>query len=133
MMYGLSESEWDHLLLADRAQEADKRRRNNPYVLDLVRVVPRMPNGMKRSMVLHIVRKNRERLGLSIPRTFDDTVQQCVERHCIDSEVFLKRKAPTEIGLFCWPRGPGAGYWSAIPDRVDAWLANHQTKQRATY
>lgn len=130
MLHGLSDSDWDQLLLqADDALAAYRRRRDNPYVLDLVRAVPLVPRGMRRPMVLHIVRKNRERLGLSIPRTFDDTVQQCLERHCIDSEVFQKRKAPVEQGLFCWPRGSGSGYWSALPDRVTTWLANYQAKR----
>jgi len=131
MLHGLSDEEWDALLLQlDGALEASKRKRENPYVLDLVRVVPILPRGMRRPMVLHFVRKNRERLGLSIPRTFDDTVQQCLERHCIDSEVFQKRKAPPEHGLFCWPRGAGAGYWSARPEQVDAWLASYQSDRK---
>jgi hypothetical protein len=64
---------------------------------------------MSRQMVLHFVRKNRERLGLPIPRTFDDTVQQSCERFCVDSDVFKARRAPESEGIFCWPRGKGKG------------------------
>ena len=96
----LTSADWDRILREVEAErQAKKLRRNNPYVLDLIRVLHPIRSGMSRGLALHSVRKNRQRLGLPMPRTFDDTVQQSCERFCIDSDVFKKRGAPESEAL----------------------------------
>lgn len=127
----LTDAEWDELLREVEAKRQTKRlRRDNPYVLDLIRVLYHRGNGMSRGMILHFVRKNRERLGLPMPRTFDDTVQQSCERFCIDSDVFKERKSPRSEALFCWPHGKGRGHWAIIRKNADAWLSEYLARRR---
>lgn len=123
-------ADWDNILREVEAErQAKKLRRSNPYVLDLIRVLRPSRSGMSRGLVLHFVHKNRQRLGLPIPRTFDDTVQQSCERFCINSDVFKKRGAPEFEALFCWPRGKGSGHWAIRAANADAWLADFLAKR----
>jgi len=81
-------------------------------------------------MVLHFVLKNRERLGLEIPKTFEQTVQQSVERFCVDSDVFKKREGADDEGLFSWPHGKGRSHWAVRQPQTDNWLRAFVAKRQ---
>lgn len=100
--------------------------RESQQLYSLVRALKQHPPGMKRRIVLdHCLRIWRNE-GWEIPRTFDDSIQQALERHCKDSEVFKKRIASGECSeddaLFYWPDGAGAGRWAMYADRAFDWL-----------
>jgi len=102
---------------------AERRLRlENPWVLDLIKVLYPHPNGLSRPIVIHMVLKNRRQRGHPIPENPEETIQSDLQRHCVDSKVFKRRKAPVEDGLFHWPKGPGAGVWAVYPDKAQAWL-----------
>ncbi|MGO8866164.1 MAG: hypothetical protein ACLQME_06640 [Alphaproteobacteria bacterium] len=79
---------------------AKKFRQENPYVLYLIRVLFPHSDGLRRPIVLHMIRRSRKNAGLEIPKSFDDVVQSVLEQHCADSQVFKKRGVPAEEALF---------------------------------
>jgi hypothetical protein len=86
----------------------------HPYVFDLIKLLTKYPNGLKRTFVLDYIKKNREKLGLPIPDTFDSTVQSSMQYYCRDSDVFKTRSANEKEALFCWPKGKGKGIWALL-------------------
>lgn len=94
----------------------------NPYVRDLIEVLMPHPRGLSRRLVLHTLERKRKQTGLPIPEKFEQSVQSAFQRHCVDSLVFKKRKAPEWQGLFSFPQGKGSGIWAVYPDRANAWL-----------
>jgi hypothetical protein len=89
----------------ERYFELKDARRDHPYVGDLIRVVLPYDNGLRRSMVLHELQKQRKAARLPIPPTFEQAVQSSYNQYCVDSAVFRKRKAVS--------RGPFLGLQSA--------------------
>jgi hypothetical protein len=119
----ISAEEWDEFFRQiEIERQAKKLRKDNPYALDIIRVLRGRENGLSRQMALHFILKNRGRLKLNIPRTFENTVQQACERFCVDSDVFRAHGAEDENGLFCWPKGAGAGHWAIRQPQADNWL-----------
>lgn len=116
--------EWlDNALKEIEAEEAHKRlRRQHPYVLDLIEVLRPYPRGLARQNVLQALENRRHSDGLPIPPKFEAAVQSTYNRHCVDSSVFIKRKAPISEGLFYSPGGKGSGIWAAHLGRAMAWL-----------
>lgn len=116
----------DWLEQALRELEANKAakelRRQHPYLIDLIEVLKPYPRGLSRQIVLHTLEKRRQRDGLQIPRKFEEAVQSVYNRHCVDSSVFIKRKAPLSEGLFHSPGGKGSGTWAVHSERAAAWL-----------
>ena len=101
------------LLEEYETKEADRqRRRDNPYVLDLIRVLIPHPRGLRRPLVLDLLHRSRRERSLPIPTEFDATVQSAFQQHCADSAVFKKKGKPQLEALFCWPDGKGAGKWA---------------------
>jgi hypothetical protein len=94
----------------------------HPYVFDLIAVLAPYPRAQKRTYVLTLLRSNRTRAGLPIPRTFDDAAQRALEYYCIDSDVFKERKVPESEALFCWPKGKGAGVWGLNRENARRWV-----------
>jgi hypothetical protein len=85
----------------------------------------RYPRAQRRTYVLTLLRSNRTRAGLPVPRTFDDAAQRALEYYCLDSDVFKERKVSESEALFCWPKGKGAGVWGLIRENARRWvLAN---------
>ena len=69
-----------------------------------------------RSKVISGVYEMRKRYNDTLPRTFEQTVQQCFERHCGESDVFCGKP---ELNLFCWPEGKGSGIWGLVLGAVE--------------
>ena len=116
----------DWLEQALREFEADEAaielRRQHPYLMDLIEVLQPYPRGLSRQIVLHTLEKQRQRDGLPIPPKFEQAVQSVYNRYCVDSLVFIRRKAPLSEGLFHSPGGKGSGIWAVHPERAAAWL-----------
>lgn len=117
---GISAEELDKFFTARRL------RLQNPWVLDLIKVLYPHPRGISRSIVLHTVQKNRANRGHEPIETPEEAIQSAYNRFCVDSAVFRKRKTkwPDE-GMFHSPRGPGAGVWAIYQDKAQAWLKRH--------
>ena len=127
----ISDAEWDEIFRqVDAERQAKKLRRDNPYALDIIRVLRGRETGVSRGFVLHSVERNRRRLGLPIPKTFEQAVQQSCERFCIDSDVFKERRVPREEAIFAWPKGKGAGHWAIRQPEADNWLRSFIQKRR---
>jgi hypothetical protein len=100
----------------------NEARHSHPYVADLIRVLLPFSNGLRRSMVMHELKKRRKKDGLPIPPSFEESVQSSYNQHSVDSSVFRKRKAPDSEGLFYSPDGKGSGRWAVNRERAGAWL-----------
>jgi hypothetical protein len=114
----------DNLLQSALAEHKERqRRRDNPYVADMIRVLaPHHSNGVPRRNVIDTVEAIRKSKSLPMPRKFDDAVQSAFNHHCLHSLVFIKRHAPTSDGLFFSPQGKGTGIWAVDIKRATAWL-----------
>jgi hypothetical protein len=107
----------------EESKAARKVRKEHPYLLDLIKtLLPRGLRGDQRPYVIDRLRKDRQRLGLSMPDRFDEAVQSTYNRYCVDSSVFRNRGAPPLEGIFHSPHGKGKGIWAVYPDRAIAWL-----------
>jgi hypothetical protein len=100
-------------------------RLENPWVLDLIKVLYPHPAGLRRSIVIHSVLRNRKARGQSLPGTSDETIQSALQQYCVHAAAFKNRKAPVEDGIFHWPKGPRTGVWAIYPDKAQAWLKRH--------
>jgi hypothetical protein len=94
----------------------------NPWVLDLVKVLYPHPRGLSRSIVLHTVIRARTARRHEVPRAVEETIQSAFQQHCVDSQVFKRRHAPSEDGIFHWPHGTRAGIWACYQEKARAWL-----------
>ena len=108
------------------AWDARLLRLKHPYVFDLIRVLAPYPNGIKRSIALDWLERNRRNAGLPVPPTFDSTVQAALQYYCRDSDVFKERDAPADEALFCWPKGKGKGVWAVLRENAAAWLRTNR-------
>jgi len=97
-------------------------RQKHPYVGDLISVLLPYPAGLRRSLVIYELEKQRKQDGLPIPASFKAAVQNSYNNYSEDSDVFRKRDAPSGEGLFYSPDGKGSGRWAVHPDRALQWL-----------
>ena len=70
--------DWLEALLGkpDEMWKLAKLKEEHPYVADLIGLLlPYRNNGMRRSMILHTLEKERKNAGLPIPPTFEQSVQ----------------------------------------------------------
>ena len=118
------ENDFDWLdQIIKEGQAAKQLRLDHPYVLDLIEVLKPYPTrGLARQSVLSKLEQNRKSEGLPIPQKFEESVQSTYNRYCVDSAVFVKRKAPVSEGLFFSPIGKGAGAWAVNVDRAKDWV-----------
>ena len=116
--------EWlSHLLEEyEKQRTARQLRDEHPYVKDLIEVLRPYADGVSRQIVLHKLEKDRQRLGLSIPPKFEQTVQSSYNRYCVNSLVYKRRKAPESEGLFHTPGGKRPVRWAVYPEKAAAWL-----------
>ena len=97
-------------------------RQRHPYVADLIAVLLPYPEGLSRALAIYELEKQRKQNGLPIPSSFEAAVQTSYNRYSEDSDVFHKREADKEEGLFYSPVGKGSGRWAVYPDRALHWL-----------
>jgi len=97
-------------------------RQKHPYVGDLIAVLLSYPGGLRRSLVIYELEKQRTQDGLPIPTSFEAAVQNSYNHYSEDSEVFRKRAAPSAEGLFYSPDGKGSGRWAVHAERALKWL-----------
>ncbi len=116
----------EDLRAIQRAFEAKLLQMEHPYVFDLIRVLARSRQGMKRSVALDVMRSDRARAGLPIPTSFDNTVQASMQYYCRDSDIFRNRNAPAEDALFDWPKGKGAGFWALVRENAGPWIRQNR-------
>lgn len=102
--------------------ENAKRKRDNPYVLDLIRVLYPHPAGLHRSKVIDELWRRRGEKDLNMPKEFEKSVQSAFQQYAGEYATFQKRNAKSSDDIFYAPRGKGAGWWAVRLDRADAWL-----------
>jgi hypothetical protein len=103
--------------------DAAKRRllRFRPYVFDLIAVLARAES-LERRQVFHLIRRRVEHAQRPVLPSLNETVTEAFLHHCVDSDVFRRRGAPPEEGLFCWPQGKSAGIWGLKRENAAAML-----------
>lgn len=99
---------------------ATQEQASDTYVTDLIEILAPHVNGLSRRLVLTSLRRSRERKGLPIPDTFEETVQSVFNQHCIQSEVFRNRSAD-DNGFFCSVHDGNTAVWVVDTRRADAW------------
>jgi hypothetical protein len=97
-------------------------RQKHPYEGDLIRVLLPYPEGLRRSLAIYELEKQRKQDGLPIPPSFGAAVQNAYNHYSEDSEVFRARAAKREEALFHSPGGKGSGRWALHRDRALRWL-----------
>jgi hypothetical protein len=108
--------DWDKILEeAHKLWEASQLRKEQPWVLDLIKVMARYPKGTLRRFVIESVWRIREPTNLNMPKAFGETVQSAFNTH--NSE-----KVDSEDGLF-FAYGPhGSRKWGVHLDKIEPWL-----------
>ena len=117
----ISDEELDQLLReVEEELAAKKRRREQPYVLDLIKVLwPYGPRGLRRDFVIRRVWELRQPSGLNIPKKFEQAVQSAFNRHNGQSLTF--ELSPGD-DLFYPVGGKGSGIWAVHPHKIESWL-----------
>jgi hypothetical protein len=80
-------------------------RQRHPYVGDLVRVLLPYPEGLRRTLAIYELEKQRRQDGLPIPASFKAAVQSSYNHYSVDSEIFKKR-GPRPKKKLCSIRPP---------------------------
>ena len=106
----------------EEARQLKKRRQEHTYVEDLMRLLLPCRAGLRRSVVLDRLEKQRTKDGLPIPDKFEQAVQSAYNQNCVDSAVFKKRGLPDSAAPFFSPGGSGSGIWAVDPERAEKWL-----------
>jgi len=117
----ISDEELDRLLReVEEELAAKKRRREQPYVLDLIKVLwPYGARGLRGDFVIRRVWELRQPSGLNIPKKFEQAVQSAFNRHNGQSLTF---ELPPDDDLFYPVGGKGSGIWSVHSHKVEWWL-----------
>jgi hypothetical protein len=105
-------------------------RQKHPYVGDLIALLLPYPAGLRRSLVIYELEKQRKQDGLPIPASFEGSVQSSYNHYSEDSEIFRKRDAPSGERLFYSPEGKGSGRWAVHPERALEWLKSRLGEPR---
>ena len=123
----ISDEEFDQLLReVEEKLAAKKRRREQPYVLDLIKVLwPCGPRGLRRDFAIRRVWELRQPSGLNIPKKFEQAVQSAFNRHNGQSLTF---ELPPEDDLFYPVGGKGSGIWAVHLDKIEPWLRKKRLK-----
>ena len=111
-------------LLRELEEESQlkKMRQEHTYVEDLMRLLVPHKDGLRRSIVLDRLERQRRNDGLPIPKNFEQAVQSAYNQNCVDSAVFKKRGLPNSAAPFFSPEGSGSGTWAVDPERAEQWL-----------
>jgi hypothetical protein len=115
----------EDLRMMQEAWDAKFRRIQHPYVFDLIKLLAPYPK-LKRTIALDWLHRNRMDAGLSIPPSFDSTVQASLQYYCDDSDIFIKRGAPPGEAIFSWPDGKGAGQWALKKENARVWVRENR-------
>lgn len=111
---------FDQVLQEMEAREATKQlRKENPWVLYLIRALWPYRGGDSRPYVVERIRKARAAKQLSMPKAFEQTVQATYNAHCAELPVFTGKP---EDDLFYSPAGKGSGKWAVHRERALDWL-----------
>ena len=105
-----------------KLSEESRWKRDNPYVIDLIRVLYTHDKGLDRKQVMRDLRKIRVSKGLEIPEAFEETVQSAFQAYAGAYSSFSNRGAPETDNLFYAPQGKGRGVWAVRRERAEAWL-----------
>jgi hypothetical protein len=111
----------DDTLDIDRISDAparNNRRLDYSYVHDLIAVLTKNPNGLRRWSVMQALRKTREKAGRNISQKFEDEIEHMFRRFCASPE---NVKSDAEI-LFYRPAERAGEVWCVYPERAETWL-----------
>ena len=105
------------------AEEKNQRRRQNPWLLDLVQVLLPIKQ-MHTQAVIRELWKRRKDHGFEPPKEFRNTVQSAYNSNCEGYSKFQKKrkKKPEFEPLFYSPEGKGTGIWAVHHHRALAWI-----------
>ncbi len=120
--FNISEEELDQLLReVEQEMAAKKRRRDNPYVLHLIKVLwGHGTRGLRRDLVIDRVFELRGASGVTMPiKKFGHAVQSAFNRHNGQSNTF---NLPPEDDLFYPVGGKGSGVWAVHLNKIEPWL-----------
>lgn len=120
-LFGISDEEFDQLIRdVERQYAAKKRRRANPYVLHLIKLLwPHGRSGLRKNLVVERIREMRQALGLNMPRAFDKTVQSAFNQHNGQSTTF---KLSQKDDLFYPVNYKRSGIWAVHINKIGPWL-----------
>jgi hypothetical protein len=101
-------------------RERLRRRRNHPYVSDLIEILrPYGDSGLSRVKVIEQVERRRIENGLPIPRKFDETVQSAFNAHNTSAATF---EGLPRDGLFSSVRDGNHAIWVVHVEMANSWL-----------
>jgi len=109
--------------LYDERIAAQRLKRENPYVRDIIAALLPYRNGRHLSWVVDDLEKARKAKGLPIPKAFRETVQSAYNTHSISSAHFRNGKVKEADAIFYAAGGVGSGYWGVDRDKATTWLA----------
>ena len=114
--------------LIEALQEIEERaavqklKNENPWVLHLIKVLWKYPNGLARLTAVEWIQKSRAAKGLPEPKKFEETVQSAFQHHSSLYAEFAQRGGKPEDDLFYPVGDKGSGKWALHRDVAIAWL-----------
>ena len=94
----------------------------HPYVRDIIDALRGHPRGRRRPDVIAQVWKARNPTVLSMPKAFEETVQNAYQRHADGYASFMKERKLGERPIFFSPGGKRSGYWGVDEAVAAEWL-----------
>jgi hypothetical protein len=114
------------------ALQKDTRRRHDiarrtwtdpSIVTELINLLSRHPQGLRRWSVMRALRSERERHARDVPQKFEDAIERAFRRFCADQPESKTRGMNAADALFFRPLEKAGEVWAVYPDRAKAWLS----------
>jgi hypothetical protein len=102
---------------------ARKSRTDQIVVEELLKVLEKVPGGLRRWSVMRAIRTERERASVDVSQKFEDEIERVFRRFCADYGDSKSRTCSAADALFHRPREKAGEVWAVYPDRAKAWLA----------
>ncbi|MEQ1936091.1 MAG: hypothetical protein ABL962_19730 [Fimbriimonadaceae bacterium] len=95
---------------------------NGTWPAYIVRALLPHPDCTEKQDALAAIRRDCERRGRRMPRSYSDTVQASFEAHNSGSKVFAQRRTTRDADLFYFAGIKGDGKWGLHVGRAFAWM-----------
>lgn len=105
--------------------EIERKRRHGTWPAYIVRALLLSPECNAKQDALKAIRRDCEKRGRDIPKTFSDTVQAIFESHNSGSDVFASKGSP-DRDLFFFAGQKGEGKWGLRVDCATAWMIKNK-------
>jgi len=90
-------------------------------LLDLVSVLHRHPDGLRRWSVMRAIRARREKTGRTISPRFETEIERIFVRHC-EAGAPAANDSRAKTALFYRPKERAGEVWAVHSGRASAWL-----------